>query len=180
VPTISPEIAAHTLVVSGAAKTYAMTGWRIGWAIGPEGVIEMLGRLQSQQTSNATSFAQAGARAALIGPQDCVKTMKAAFTQRRQYILDRLCEIPHVPCPEPEGAFYVFPNFSHYYGKKAGKKVIDGSLALCDYLLDAVKVAAVPGIGFGADENIRLSYATSLDQIQEGLDRIQEAVRALK
>jgi aspartate aminotransferase len=179
-PTLSPDIAAHTLVVSGAAKTYAMTGWRIGWVIGPEKEIEMLGRLQSQQTSNATSFAQAGAVAALTGPQDCVKEMKAAFLKRRDYILDRLCGIPDVPCPTPDGAFYVFPNVSAYYGKKAGGKKIDGSLAMCDYLLDSVQVAAVPGIGFGNDNNIRLSYATSLELIQEGMDRIEKALAKLK
>ena len=180
VPTLDPAIAARTLVVSGAAKTYAMTGWRIGWVVGPAGIIEMLGRLQSQQTSNATSFAQAGAVAALTGPQDCVREMLAAFAQRRSYIMDRLCGIPDVPCPRPDGAFYVFPNTAAYYGRRAGDKVIDGSLALCDYLLDSVQVAAVPGIGFGADQNIRLSYATSLDQIQKGLDRIGNALADLK
>ncbi len=180
VPTLGPEVAERTLVVSGAAKTYAMTGWRIGWAIAPKAVSEMLGRLQSQQTSNATSFAQAGAIAALTGPQDCVEVMNAAFLERRNYILGRLSSIPNLPCPKPEGAFYVFPNFSAYYGKKAGEKEISGSLALCDYLLDAAQVAAVPGIGFGADDNIRLSYATSLDQIKEGLDRIERALADLK
>ena len=169
----------RTVIVSGASKTYAMTGWRIGWTVGPEGLIDMIGRLQDQSTSNPTSFAQAGAIAALKGPQDCVKTMCAAFAERRAYMLKRLAEIPGVECCAPQGAFYVFPKIDAYYGKTGGARQIDGSVAMSEYLLEMVKVAVVPGIGFGADPNIRLSYATSMQQIEKGLNRIAEAFNAL-
>jgi len=178
-PTLDKRLVDRTIVASGAAKTYAMTGWRIGWAIGPTPFIEMMARLQSHSTSNATSFAQAGALAALTGPQDCVARMLAAFDERRKVILNLVRAIPDVPCYEPEGAFYVFPNLSAYYGKQYSGKTIEGSLAMCEYLLDSVQVAAVPGIGFGADANIRLSYATGLEQIRKGLDRIAKAMAKL-
>jgi aspartate aminotransferase len=178
-PTLAEELRERTVVVSGASKTYAMTGWRIGWTVAPEGLIEMMGRLQDQSTSNATSFAQAGAIAALKGPQDCVKTMCAAFAERRAYMMRRLAELPNVACCVPQGAFYVFPKVSACYGRQAGGRAVDGSVALSEYLLEKVKVAVVPGIGFGADANIRLSYATSMQQIEKGLDRIAEALGAL-
>lgn len=178
-PTLDERLVARTIVASGVSKTYAMTGWRIGWAIGPASFIEMMSRLQGHSTSHTTSFAQAGALAALTGPQECVSEMLAAFAERRDVILDCLRAIPDVPCYEPEGAFYVFPKVSAYYGRRVGGQEIKGSLAMCDYLLDTVQVAAVPGIGFGADDNIRLSYATSMAQIRKGLERIAQALAAL-
>jgi aspartate aminotransferase len=178
-PTLHPELVQRTIVASGASKTYAMTGWRIGWAIGPREVIAQLDNFQSQTTSNATTFAQCGAIAALQGPQDCVDEMRRAFVERRNYMVERLNAIPGLKCPKPEGAFYVFPRCDAYYGKRAGDRIIDGSVALCEYLLDAAHVAAVPGIGFGADPYIRLSYSTSLEQIKAGLDRLEQALKDL-
>ncbi|HPM78822.1 MAG TPA: pyridoxal phosphate-dependent aminotransferase [bacterium] len=171
-PTLSAELRARTVVVSGASKTYAMTGWRIGWAVGPEDFITKMNFLQSHSTSNPTSFAQSGALAALQGPQDCVAMMVAAFADRRKYILERLAALPGVTTFAPQGAFYVFPKFEAYYGQSAGGVEIVDSLSFCKFLLERAQVAAVPGIGFGADANIRLSYATSMEQIEKGLDRI--------
>ena len=178
-PTLSEELLSRVIVVSGASKTYAMTGWRIGWTVGPEEIIEMLGRLQSQSTSNPTTFAQFGAIAALRGSQDCVQTMLQAFAERRRYILERLRQIPGIECNQPEGAFYAFPKMNAYYERSADEQTITGSLSLANYLLDSCKVAVVPGVGFGADENIRLSYATSMPQIEEGLNRIEKALLTL-
>ena len=176
---ISEELKNNVVVVSGVSKTYAMTGWRIGWTVGPEKVMDMLANLQSQSTSNPTSFAQSGAMAALQGPQDCVKQLCEAFAQRRRYMLDRLARIPRISCFPPQGAFYAFPRVDAYYGKKDGDKTIAGSLTLSEHLLEKVLVAVVPGIGFGLDANIRLSYATSMAQIEEGLNRIEKALIAL-
>jgi len=175
-PTLDKELMDHVIVVSGASKTYAMTGWRIGWSVGPEKIMEMIGRLQSQSTSNPTSFAQAGALAAVEGPQDCIGMMLEAFAARRRYIVDRLQAIDGVECHVPEGAFYVFPRVDAFYRKDGP---VHDSLSFCDYLLEKVRVAAVPGIGFGQDANIRLSYATSMEQIEEGLNRIEQAIAEL-
>lgn len=178
-PTVGKDLFERTIIISGASKTYAMTGWRIGWAVGPEPLIEMMSRLLSQSTSNATSFAQAGAIAALKGSPEIIQEMVAMFAKRRNVMVEFLRNIPGVECFNPEGAFYVFPKVSSYYGKTYKGKTIDGSLAMCEYLLDAVQVAAVPGIGFGQDANIRLSYATSMDQIEKGLERIRRALLEL-
>jgi aspartate aminotransferase len=178
-PTVNDKLAARTVVVSGASKTYAMTGWRIGWAVGPADIIEMMSRFQSQSTSNATSFAQAGAIAALKSPRDWFAPMHAEYVARRDYMVDRLNALPGVQCFKPEGAFYVFPRVDSYYGKSANGKAIDGSLAMCDYLIEQAKIAATPGVGFGQDANIRLSYATSMAQIEAGLDRLERALAAL-
>ncbi len=175
----SDEMKKKTIVVHGVAKTYAMTGWRIGYTAGPEEIISAMNNIQSQSTSNPTSISQKATVEALIGPQNEVGKMVSAFGQRRDYIVDRLNKIPGVSCYKPIGAFYVFPNFSSYYGKSYQGKRIENSTMLADYFLDAAKVAVVPGVEFGADPFERLSYATSMEDIKEGLSRIEEALKKL-
>jgi aspartate aminotransferase len=156
-----------------------MTGWRIGYTAGPEEIISAMSNIQSQSTSNPTSIAQKASVEALAGPQEEVFRMVTAFEERRNYMVNRLNKIPGVFCFKPIGAFYVFPNFSSYYGKSYQGKKISNSTELADYLLDVARVAVVPGVEFGADPFERLSYATSMEDIKEGLNRIEEALRKL-
>ena len=179
IASLSEEMKKKTIIVHGVAKTYAMTGWRIGYTAGSEEIISAMNNIQSQSTSNPTSISQKASVEALSGPQDEVTRMVDAFAQRRNYIVDRLNEIPGVSCYKPVGSFYVFPNFSSYYGKSYQSKKIENSTVLADYLLDVAKVAVVPGVEFGADPFERLSYATSMEDIKEGLNRIEEALMKL-
>lgn len=159
----------QTIISSGFAKAYAMTGWRIGYLAGPLELIQAVGRLQSHSTSNVCTFAQYGAIAALEGPQDCVETMLQAFAQRRQLMFKLLTDIPGVTCPQPQGAFYMFPDISC-----TGL----GSIEFCELLLDKYQVAAVPGLAFGADRCIRLSYATDQTSIAQGMERLSQCIIA--
>jgi aspartate aminotransferase len=177
---LSEQVKARAVVVNGVSKTYAMTGWRIGYAAGPKAVIEAAGRLQSQSTSNPTSIAQKAALAALQGDQGCIAQMAAEYDTRRRHIVKRLNAIPGVSCIEPHGAFYAFPRVSGLYGKKAGGVKIDGSFTLANLLLDQARLAIVPGAAFGDDAFIRLSYATSLNAIDKGLDRLEDFARSLR
>ena len=179
IASLGEEIKKKTIIVHGVAKTYAMTGWRIGYTAGSEEIISAMNNIQSQSTSNPTSIAQKASVEALVGLQDEVAKMVAAFGQRRNFIVDRLNKIRGVSCYKPVGAFYVFPNFSSYYGKSYQGKKIENSTHLADYFLDAAKVAVVPGVEFGADPFERLSYATSMEDIKEGLNRIEEALNKL-
>ena len=179
IASLSEEIKKKTIIVHGVAKTYAMTGWRIGYTAGSEEIIAAMSNIQSQSTSNPNSIAQKASVEALIGSQDEVGKMVTAFGQRRNYIVDRLNNIPGVSCYKPVGAFYVFPNFSSYYGNSFQGKKIGNSTGLADYFLDVAKVAVVPGVEFGADPFERLSYATSMEDIKEGLNRIEEALKKL-
>ena len=179
IASLGEEIRKRTIIVHGVAKTYAMTGWRIGYTAGPEEIISAMNNIQSQSTSNPTSISQKASVEALIGSQDEVKKMVSAFAQRRNYIVDRLNEIEGVSCYKPIGAFYVFPNFSHYYGRTYQGKKINNSTDLADFFLDVAKVAVVPGVEFGADPFERLSYATSMEDIHEGIDRIEDALKKL-
>jgi len=179
IASLSEEMKKRTIIVHGVAKTYSMTGWRIGYTAGPEEIIAAMNNIQSQSTSNPTSISQKASVEALIGPQSEVEKMVSAFAQRRNYIVDRLNKMSGVSCYKPVGAFYVFPNFSSHYGEAYQGKKIENSTQLADYFLDVAKVAVVPGVEFGADPFERLSFATSLENIKEGLDRIEEAVRKL-
>jgi len=179
IASLSEEMKKKTIIVHGVAKTYAMTGWRIGYTAGSEEIISAMNNIQSQSTSNPTSIAQKASVEALAGPQDEVEKMVSAFAQRRNYIVDRLNKIPAVSCYKPAGAFYVFPNFSSYYGKSYQGKKIENSTHLADFFLDVARVAVVPGVEFGADPFERLSYATSMEDIKEGLNRIEEALKKL-
>jgi len=176
----SPEIKAKTIVINGVSKSYSMTGWRIGYAAGPAGVIKAMETLQSQSVSNPASIAQAAAVEALNGDQASVKKMLAAFRERRDFIVGAFQKIPNVLCPYPQGAFYVFPDVSALYSKTYKERRIAGSLEFADALLNEKLVAVVPGEAFGNDKHIRLSYACSLENIKEGLARIAEFVRELK
>ncbi len=176
---VSDELKSRTLVVNGVSKTYAMTGWRIGYVAGPKEVIAGMTKIQSQSTSNPNSIAQKASVAALSGPQDSVQDMLLAFDERRKYLVERLNSVAGVHCNMPGGAFYAFANFSHYFGTSHDGVGISGSGDLCEYLLAAARVALVPGIAFGADDFIRFSYATSLEVIKEGLDRIEDVLGKL-
>ena len=176
---VSEEVKSKTFVINGLSKTYAMTGWRIGYAAGAGEVIAGMTKIQSQSTSNPNSIAQKAAVAALNGPQDSIQTMLRAFDQRRKYLLQRLNAIAGVHCNVPGGAFYAFPNFSYYFNAKTEGTTIKNSADLCEYLLIKAHVALVPGIAFGDDNFVRFSYATGLETIKEGLDRIEDALGKL-
>jgi aspartate aminotransferase len=178
---LHPEIADLTIVINGVSKSYAMTGWRIGYAAGPKEVIKAMSNVQSHATSNPTSIAQKAALAAISGQQHCVTEMVVAFDSRRRYIVERLNNIKETSCPMPHGAFYVFPNVSNLCGsgKSFNGKPITDSFALTEFLLNEAKVAVVPGDAFGAPGYLRLSYATSDKNIKNGLDRIEKAVAEL-
>jgi aspartate aminotransferase len=179
IASLNDEIKKRTIIVHGVAKTYAMTGWRIGYTAGSEEIISAMNNIQSQSTSNPTSIAQKASVEALNGPQREVDKMVSAFAQRRNYVVDRLNKIEGVSCYKPVGAFYVFPNFSSYYGKSYQGKKITNSTILADFFLDVARVAVVPGVEFGADPFERLSFATSMENIEEGLNRIEEALKKL-
>ena len=169
----SEEARAQTVIVSGVSKSYAMTGWRIGYAAGPESVIQAMDSLQSHTTSNPNSIAQKAALAALTGPDDEVDRMRAEFDRRRIAAVAAIREIPDLPLVEPRGAFYVFPDVRAYYGRRYKGTEIRGSVALAEALLDAEEVVTVPGAAFGDDDAIRLSYALSIEQVEEGIARIR-------
>jgi aspartate aminotransferase len=179
IASLSPEVKARTIVVNTCSKAYAMTGWRIGYAAGPKPIIKAMTDVQSQVTSNPTSIAQWAAVEGLGGPQDEVAKMQGEFDRRRRYIVGALNEIPGVRCVMPKGAFYAFPNVSGLFGKRARSGVLRGSADVCGFLLDEARIATVAGVDFGSDDHIRLSYATGLDTIKEGIARMDRAVRAL-
>mgnify|MGYP001575660473 FL=1 len=180
IASLSDEIKQRTLVVNGISKSYAMTGWRIGFAAGPKDIINAMTNIQSQSTSNPTSISQKAAVEALTGTQDFILKMVSEFDKRRKYMVERLNMIKGVSCIKPVGAFYAFPNVSSYYGRSFKGNSIKSSMDLSAYLLDEAKVAVVPGAAFGDDRYIRLSYATSMENIQKGLDRIESALSNLK
>ena len=165
-----------TFVVNGVSKAYSMTGWRIGYTAGPEDAIKAMSKIQSHSTSNPTSIAQKAALAAITGSQEPVVEMVKAFQKRRDLICQRLDDIDGVEYVRPQGAFYIFPDFSPHYGRTINGHSINSSQELATYFLDEVKVGAVPGDGFGADNHMRFSFATSEIEINRGLDRIQKAL----
>ncbi len=171
VASFSPAHFEHTIIVHGFAKAWSMTGWRLGFCAAPEPIAKAIDAIQSHSTSNPTSFAQKGAVAALKGPQDHLKIWLAEFNKRRTFAWQKLNSIPGISCVNAKGAFYLFPNIS-----KTGLK----STEFCARLLEAEKVAAVPGVAFGADEYLRISYATSMANLQKGLERIERFVKGLK
>jgi len=174
-----PELRPQLVVVNAVSKSYAMTGWRIGYTAAPAELIKAMTALQSQSTSNPTSIAQAAAVAALRGPQECVRDMAREFLARRDVVLARLAEIPGVRTVKPEGAFYVFPDFSAHFGRRGPNGVIASGNDLGAYLLRHASVATVPGDGFGAPKHIRLSYAAKLAILEEGLLRIRDGLARL-
>ncbi len=178
---VSPEVAKRTILVDGVSKTYAMTGWRIGYTAGPLPLIKAMAKIQGQSTSNPTNVSQVATLAALTGPQDCVATMRKAFDERRVEMVKLLRAIPNVSCREPKGAFYAFPDVSAYIGKKSPEgSILDDDVQLCDWLVEVGKVAVVPGSGFGAPGFVRLSYATSMENIRDGVGRLAKALGTLR
>lgn len=170
IASFGPEIFQRSIISNGFAKAFSMTGWRVGYIAGPVEIVKAMTKIQSHSTSNVCTFAQYGAIAALESSQDCIEEMVKAFSERRQYILERVRAIPGLNCPTPNGAFYVFIDIS-----QTGLKSRD----FCQKLLETQKVAAIPGIAFGADDCIRLSYATDLKTIEKGFDRIDKFIGTL-
>ncbi|HHV72268.1 MAG TPA: pyridoxal phosphate-dependent aminotransferase [Clostridia bacterium] len=177
---LGEEIKQQTIIVNGVSKTYSMTGWRIGYAVGEETIIKAITDLQSHSTSNPTSFAQKASVDALLGDQAFVRIMVQEFKKRRDYMVEKLNGMPGIECSCPPGAFYVFPNISGLIGKKHNDQEIKGSLSFAELLLQKARVAVIPGIAFGNDNHIRLSYATSFEKIKQGLERIERFVWELK
>jgi aspartate/methionine/tyrosine aminotransferase len=171
-PAIVPELADTCLVVNGVAKTYAMTGWRVGWLLGPADAIRAAGNLQSHATSNVANVSQRAALAAVTGDLSAVANMREAFDRRRRKMVELLNDIPGVTCIEPEGAFYAFPSFKAVLGREINGQTPKDTLELAEVILDQVKVAIVPGEAFGAPGYARLSYALGDDDLVEGVNRI--------
>jgi aspartate aminotransferase len=168
------------VVVNGVSKAYAMTGWRIGYAAGPKDLIAAMSNIQSQSTSNACSIAQKAAVAALLDGNRFTAGMVVEFDRRRRLMVERLNKIPGITCRMPTGAFYAFPNVADVLGRRHGDAAIASPSDLATYLLREAKVALVPGEPFGTRSHLRLSYATSMDAITQGLDRIETALRKLR
>jgi len=173
IASVSPEIKERTIVVNGVSKAYAMTGWRIGYAACNTQVAKTMVDLQSHSTSNPNSIAQAASIAALTGDQTPTELMRREFNRRRDYMLERLRNIPGISCTQPDGSFYLFPNVKYFFGKTYRGTVINNATDLAAMLLKEARVAVVPGIAFGNDDYFRLSYACSMENIREGLDRIE-------
>ena len=177
---VAPDLRDRTVVISGVSKAYAMTGWRIGWAVGPQDLIGAMQKIQGQSTSGATHFAQVGAVAALTGDQSVVDEMVAAFDARRRHIVAGLEAIEGISCFMPGGAFYAFPDVRALLGRRHEGRRLETSVDVTDALLDAEAVACVPGGPFGAEGFLRLSFATSLEEIDRGLERIARFVGSLE
>lgn len=176
----SEKIGASVISCFSLSKTYAMTGWRIGYASGPKEIIKAMAKIQGQATSCANSISQKAGIIALTGDQKCVSEMKNIFLKRRNHMLLLLNELNNITCAVPKGAFYAFPNFYDYIGKRADKKIIKDTFDISDYILEAAKVVTVPGDGFGAPGYIRLSYAINKKHISEGIKRIKIALENIK
>ncbi len=177
---LSKEIYDRCIIINGFSKAFAMTGWRIGYSASSAELARGMASLQGHTTSNSTTFVQWAALEALQGGDDAVKAMCAEFAKRRIYLLERLRNMKGVTCPEAKGAFYLLPDVSSYYGKKANGKVIRDSFDLCTYLLEEVRVAVVPGGAFEAPNTIRIAYSNSLENIKEGMDRMEKALAELQ
>jgi aspartate aminotransferase len=173
---LGDELKKNSIVINGVSKSYSMTGWRIGYTAGAEEIVSAMTKYQSQNTSNPTSIAQKAAVEALNGSQESVGIMAREFQKRRDVVVERLNAIDGVSCLKPQGAFYVFPNVGSYYGRSGGGKNIANSAEMAAYLLDEANVALVPGGDFGHDDHIRISYATSMEQIEKGVERIRQAL----
>jgi len=170
------NIGAVVVTCMSLSKTYAMTGWRIGYSVGPDEIINAMSKIQGQATSCANSIGQKAGIAALLGDQSCVEEMKKAFLNRRDLILELFSKIPGVDCAIPNGAFYVFPDFSKYLNRTVNNKLLKDTFDISEYILDSVQVVTVPGDGFGASGHIRFSYATNRKIIKEGMARLRKAL----
>jgi len=171
------EIKDRTIVINGVSKSYAMTGWRVGYTASSTSLAKVMGDIQSHMTSNAGNISQKAAVMALNGPQESIEAMRIEFEKRRNYMVERVNAIPGMSCRTPGGAFYVFPNITGFFGKTIRGKKINNSADLCDVILDEAKVAIVPGIAFEAEGFMRFSYATSMKNITEGLNRVEALLK---
>lgn len=180
IPSLSQYAYDHTVIINGFSKTYAMTGWRLGYAAGPKDIIDGMISIMGHTTSGPNSIAQWAGVEALNGPQDSVEKMRQEFNRRRVYIVDRLNNMKGVYCPPVHGAFYVLPNVSSYYGKHYNGQVINNSMGFCNYMLDVAHLAIIPGASFGVDKNVRITYACSMDDIIEGMNRMESALAMLE
>ncbi|MEW6307904.1 MAG: pyridoxal phosphate-dependent aminotransferase [Bacillota bacterium] len=177
IASFGPEVKRRTVVINGVSKTYAMTGWRIGWAAAESELAKAMGDLQGHVTSNPTSLSQKAAVTALNGPQEPIKAMVEEFKRRRDYMYARVAAMPGFSCRRPDGAFYLFPGLAGLVGKSVGGRVIRNGDDLSQAILEQALVAIVPGSGFGSPQHVRLSYATSMERIKEGLDRIEALLK---
>ncbi len=175
----SPEAKRQTVVVNGLSKAYAMTGWRVGYAAADEAIIRAMNAVQGHVTSNACTVSQYAALEALTGPQESVEAMRAEFARRRLFLLKALHAIPGVSCANAQGAFYLLPNVSAFYGRRSGAQRIDGAASLAAYLLEQAHTALVPGEAFEAPDCLRIAYANSMEQLKEGAARIRAALEQL-
>jgi aspartate aminotransferase len=175
---VSPEAKDRTIIVNGVSKAYAMTGWRIGYLAAPKEIAAAAAKLQGQNTGNPCSIAQKASVEALTGPQDSVEAMRREFQKRRDFIVKACNQIPGVTCFKPQGAFYVFPNVSGIIGKKIKGKKLSNSSEVSQFLLEEAKVALVAGEAFGMENFIRISYATSMENLEEGMERIRKALES--
>lgn len=180
IATFSEKVKELTIMVNGVSKSYAMTGWRIGYTASTKEIAAVMGNIQSHTASNANSIAQKAALAALTGPQECVEEMRLAFDERRKYMVDKIKSIPYLDVLEPEGTFYLFANMTQTMGKSLAGKKIGSSEDFATCLLESRQVALVPGTGFGAPYHVRLSFATSMENIVEGLARIEAFINDLQ
>lgn len=180
IATFSEKVKELTIMVNGVSKSYAMTGWRIGYTASTKEIAAVMGNIQSHTASNANSIAQKAALAALTGPQECVEEMRLAFDERRKYMVDKIKSIPYLDVLEPEGTFYLFANMTQTVGKSLAGKKIGSSEDFATCLLESRQVALVPGTGFGAPYHVRLSFATSMENIVEGLARIEAFINDLQ
>ena len=177
---ISPNMKKKTVVINGLSKAYAMTGWRIGYAAGEKGIIERASKLQGHCTTNAPSISQYASIEALEGPQDEIEKMHQEFERRRDFVYSKLQGMDGVSCTKPQGAFYAFPNISAYLNRSFNGSTIRNSYDLGRYLLEEARVILIPGAAFGSDNHIRISYTTSMERIEEGMNRIESALKKLK
>lgn len=180
IASLNDEIYKRTIVINGVSKSYSMTGWRIGYTASSEEIAKMMSNMQSHAASNPNSIAQKATIAAIDGPQNCVEDMKVEFDKRRNYMYDRVCNIAYISAIKPQGAFYIFIDLDGVINKKYNDEVIESADTFARLLLDSEKVAVVPCGDFGFDSHIRLSYAISLDNIKNGLDRIENFINKLK
>jgi aspartate aminotransferase len=178
--TMGADVRAHTLIIDGVSKAFAMTGWRVGFTVAPKNVVEAMATIQGQSTTHAAAVSQAAALAAIEGPTDELEKMRVEFDKRRKVMVARLREIPGVKCVEPKGAFYAFPDLSAFIGRKTPEgKTIENDVQLCEWLIEAARVAVVMGSAFHAPGFVRLSYATSMKNVEEGVRRLAEALPRL-
>lgn len=180
VASFSEEVKRQCVIVNGFSKAYAMTGWRIGYSASSPEIARGIASLQGHTTSNSTTFVQWAALEALTGQQDTIEYMRTQFDERRKYLLQRLNDMPGITCPSADGAFYLMPDVSSYYGKRAGNRVVKDSVDFCSYMLEEAHLAIVPGAAFEAPSTVRIAYSNSLDNIKEGMDHMEQALAKLQ